>query len=250
MGHDRRGFKGGAKATTLNGGINNSVTTIPAVDLSTWAGVYTNGFATATINEGLSDEEVVTFTGISGNSLTGVTRGQGGTSAQAHASGTVQHTSQAVDFDEANEIVSGLSLCGARVYNDAAISIPTSTVTTLTFNQERYDTGALHSTSVNTSRLTAPRAGKYMVTANVEFAANATGYRQMYVVQNAVNIIASDLNPVSNASVVTHLCVSTLIDLAAADYMEVVVAQTSGGALNVNSVARFSPEFAMQWMAP
>lgn len=115
MAYERRGFKGGAKLTTLNGALSDSATTIPCSDLSTWTGVNTNGTATATISrstpdEPLSDEEIITFTGISGNSLTGVTRGQGGTTAQAHSSGArIEHTSQVRDVDEANEVVAGLN---------------------------------------------------------------------------------------------------------------------------------------------
>lgn len=99
----RRGYKGGARKTTIVGDISNAVTTITAADLSTWAGATSNGAATATINGGFSDEETITFTGISGNNLTGVTRGQAGTSAQAHSSGaTIEHTSSVTDFDDAN----------------------------------------------------------------------------------------------------------------------------------------------------
>ena len=46
-----------------------------------------------------------------------------------------------------------------NVYNNANISIATGTNTALTFNSERYDNAAMHSTSSNTQRITAPTGG-------------------------------------------------------------------------------------------
>lgn len=118
MSHERRGYKGGAAGTTLLGDLNDSSPNIPCVDLSSWAGVNTNGTATATINAGESDEEVVEFTGISGDTLTGCTRGAGGTLAQAHSStAEVIHSAQVKDFDEPNELVAQ-----AHTWTDSAVS--------------------------------------------------------------------------------------------------------------------------------
>lgn len=111
MAYTRRGFKGGVRATTLNGSINDGVTTIAGSDLSTWSGVTTNGPGTATISQGQSDEETITFTGVSSNNLTGVTRGAAGTTAQSHASGaSLDHTSSVTDFDEANAHIADTTL--------------------------------------------------------------------------------------------------------------------------------------------
>ena len=138
---------------------------------------------------------------------------------------------------------------GARVYNSAAESIPDGTVTLLTFDSERYDNGGLHSTVTNTGRLTAVKAGKYLITAHVEFATNATGYRGVILVLNAATQIAYlDLPAVSGAP--TELSISTLYHLAASDYVTVWVQQNSGGALDVANNPNWSPEFAMQWLGP
>lgn len=111
MAYARRGFKGGTRQTTLVGDINNSATTVPGADLSTWAGLTSNGDGTATINIGKADEEVITFTGISGNDLTGVTRGAAGTTNQSHTSGaTIDHTTSVTDADEANAHIADTTL--------------------------------------------------------------------------------------------------------------------------------------------
>lgn len=68
--------------TTLNGGINNSVTTIT---LTSTAGFDANGLANGfAIRIG---SEMINYTGVSGNQLTGCTRGQNGTSAASHSTG-------------------------------------------------------------------------------------------------------------------------------------------------------------------
>ena len=70
---------------------------------------------------------------------------------------------------------------GARVYNNANISIPDSTVTALTFNSERWDTDSIHSTVSNTSRLTAQTASKYDIKGNIKWASNSTGTRLIII---------------------------------------------------------------------
>lgn len=82
------------KQTTLNGSITDSVTTIPitnATNIQSPGYVVidrTNSSGTATPTA----REVVTFTGISGNSLTGCTRGADGSTAQAHVDGAIVET--------------------------------------------------------------------------------------------------------------------------------------------------------------
>lgn len=132
----------------------------------------------------------------------------------------------------------------ARVFNTAAISITTSgTNQALTFDSETYDLGDLHSTSVNTGRLTFPYAGTYIVSGHVEFASNATGYRQAFIRRNGSEALASLLVPAVNGAV-TVLSVSTLFLFAVNDYVELVVTQTSGAALNVDAVNFYTPYFA------
>lgn len=133
----------------------------------------------------------------------------------------------------------------ARVFNSAAISIPHDTATTLTFNSEQYDTTSLHSTASNTGRLTAPVAGKYLITAHVVFAGvAAAGLRYVSLVLNSTtNLATQQVNQDSTNP--SFLSVASVYPLAAGDYVTTVVLQTSGGALNVNRHAEYSPEFTM-----
>lgn len=105
----RRGHSGAATTTTLSAGISAGATSIDAVSLATWTGTTTNGPARATLTDGTTEEEIE-FTGVSSNTLTGVTRGVGGTSAAAWDAGaTLKHTSSVRDFDEANYWVAELA---------------------------------------------------------------------------------------------------------------------------------------------
>lgn len=77
-------------STTLNvgGGINNSQTT--GIVLTSVSGLNTNGGVlglTWSSTLDTSTYEVIIYTGISGNELTGVTRGAAGTSAKSHNNG-------------------------------------------------------------------------------------------------------------------------------------------------------------------
>ena len=65
------------QATTLNGDINDSVTTITLTSSSGFS-------ASGTVRIG---DELITYTGISSNDLTGCTRGTNSTSAASHSSG-------------------------------------------------------------------------------------------------------------------------------------------------------------------
>jgi len=132
---------------------------------------------------------------------------------------------------------------GARVYNNANISVADSTTTDLTFNSERFDTDAYHSTGTNTERLTAPVAGKYLITGNVRFAANATGFRQAVLILNGSTTIAATRQLAAGASVQNIMVVTTVFELAAGDYVTLRVFQSSGGNLNVEAQTNYSPEF-------
>lgn len=65
-------------ATTLNGALNNSDTTINVVD--------TTGFPTA--GYAVIETEIITYTGKTSSTLTGVTRGVDGSAAASHSSGS------------------------------------------------------------------------------------------------------------------------------------------------------------------
>ncbi len=99
-----------ATQTTLNGTINDTVTTITLTSVTgiTAPGVIVLDRQDGSGNNTASKREYISFTGISGSDLTGVTRGVAGSTAQSHSSGalveailTVTHWSDMVTFLQA-----------------------------------------------------------------------------------------------------------------------------------------------------
>lgn len=133
----------------------------------------------------------------------------------------------------------------ARVYNNAAISVANATLQALTFNSERFDSGGMHSTTGNTSRLTVPITGLYLIGATLGWDANATGYRGLHFRINGATYIATNMTASVTAARPVFHATTTLYQLAASEYVEAVVEQGSGGALNVQASGNYSPEF---WM--
>lgn len=134
---------------------------------------------------------------------------------------------------------------GAHVYYDAAQSIVDSTVTVLTFNSERFDTDDCHSNSVNPTRLTCRTSGIYAISGHVRFASNATGTRRLLLRLNGATFIAEQGVPALSGSITGISVAVAAYPLSANDYIELVVLQTSGGNLDVQSVGNVTPEFSM-----
>lgn len=137
-----------------------------------------------------------------------------------------------------------------RAYNNANLSIPASTVTTLTFNQERFDDpdNPMHDTSTNTSRITCKVAGLYLIGCHVSFNSIADGFMtQVFFRLNGATILGAHEHTTTDTQFEQHNCI-TLYKLAVNDYVEVRVQQTSGAAVNVLALGNYSPEFWAIWV--
>jgi hypothetical protein len=122
----------------------------------------------------------------------------------------------------------------ARATSAAGQSIPNNANTALTFGSEDFDVGGLHSTASNTSRLTAPSAGLWLIGATAEFTASAVGRRGLYLQANGGTIFAATLGAAVAFPAVT---VVSLYRLAAGQYVEALAYQDSGGAVLLNTNA-------------
>jgi hypothetical protein len=140
-----------------------------------------------------------------------------------------------------------------RVRRTIDQSIADNSNTAIQFNSEAFDTAAMHDNTTNNTRLTAPIAGKYLVTGNVTWAASAvdrrliefhktSGITQTVVAQNAVE-------PVSTASIPTIQNLTTVVDMAAGDYIELAVLQHTTVALNA-AASNEQPNFTLSWIGP
>ena len=134
-----------------------------------------------------------------------------------------------------------------RVFNSGSQSIAHNTETALTFDSERFDTDTMHSTVSLTNRVTINTAGLYLVTGTFQFALNGTGERRAILKVNATTYIGFG-QTAANLVVGSGLTIASVWKFAVADYVELRVQQTSGGALNIDALAAYSPEFTATWI--
>ena len=122
---------------------------------------------------------------------------------------------------------------GCQLTNTSNPSISNSTETGLSFNTELFDTDSYHSTSSNTGRITIPsgKTGYYLLLGTAQWDANLTGRREFILKKNGTKVIESDTAP--SASSYPTPMISWSVYAAAADYFEIYVVQTSGGALTI-----------------
>lgn len=127
------------------------------------------------------------------------------------------------------------------VYGSAAQSVADDTATDLTANSENFDNDSMHSTAVNTARITIQTAGRYLVFAQVVFAADADGRRALLFRVN--NTDDYNVQAVLSVGAVNSMAVSGVraLTLDVGDYVTCRVVHTAGAALNVtlNEFATF-----------
>lgn len=116
-----------------------------------------------------------------------------------------------------------------RVFHDATQNVLDSVDTALVFNTERYDTDNMHSTAVNTGRITINTAGLYLVFTHIAFQTD-NDYTQLYgyLRVNGNPPIIANLGMIGSLTDTTagpFLTTSTCWKFNVNDYVEVVVHQ-------------------------
>lgn len=135
-----------------------------------------------------------------------------------------------------------------RVFHSVNQSIANNADAVLAFNSERFDTAAMHDTVTNNSRITIPVAGLYLCQLNVSWAPNATGARVAHIRVNGATIISSVVEQAASTGVATRQFTGCTYKFVAGDYIEAIVFQNSGGALNAETFGNLSPEFSATWV--
>ena len=130
---------------------------------------------------------------------------------------------------------------GCQLRKSADQSISNNTDTATTFDTEDIDTDGFHSNVTNTSRITIPagKGGKYLVTMQTRFEANATGRRlgKLYKNGSIDSTFQFETPPMSSGA--TTMGNSFFMSLSATDYIEIFSFQTSGGSLNITNTGVF-----------
>lgn len=142
-----------------------------------------------------------------------------------------------------------VAVVGTSVYdNSGAKAIPASTLTPLTWNQENYDTEGWHSTSLNTSRITVDRTGKYMVTAVVNWDASATDatFNKIQARVNGSGTAAAQTTTPIGAATDTVQNLAFEVALSAGAYIEICAFHNSTTSKNIDTggtVNRFTVRY-------
>ncbi len=124
----------------------------------------------------------------------------------------------------------------ARVYTNAAFSLPSGATTSVDFVAEDYDTGSFHSNAANPERLTVPSTGYYHITCAIQITSlgNPDTGSILQLVKNGSSGWAQDLR-VHTATTTFAYLISTVILLSITDYVTFDFTQASGDAWSTKS---------------
>jgi len=146
-----------AYSTTLNGSISDSVTTLTlnsVTGLQNKNGVLVLDRQDSAGTDTPSKREYISFTGVSGSTVTGVTRGVAGSTAQSHADGAlveaildVTQWNDLVDIAKVEHTVTGAHIMANPTLTGAAIG--ERLVLTSIASIARVETGTLVATNIN-----------------------------------------------------------------------------------------------------
>ena len=129
-------------------------------------------------------------------------------------------------------------------------SMPNGTATVVNLPTEDFDSASLHD-GANPSRVTVPTAGVYAVTAGLTWAANGTASRQLQIrrttpvggVPTTSTVHSQIISSNGGADFFTIQTSSTLLKLAAGDYVELRGLQDTGNPLDL-----FGADLAVTWV--
>lgn len=128
-----------------------------------------------------------------------------------------------------------------QAYHSVDQSIPDEDGTVVALDSERYDTDGMHDPVTNNSRITFNTSGIYVVTFVCAFDGHTSGDRQALIRVNGSEFIAGhEKKALSSATMDCGMQVTAVELFCEGDYVEAVVKQDRGGALDLLAT-RYSP---------
>jgi cytoskeletal protein RodZ len=141
---------------------------------------------------------------------------------------------------------------GVRLVQQAAQSIASAVNTALTWGagSEERDTHNLHDTTTNPSRVTVAKTGRYQVFLTANMAAVTT--ISVIAATIAKNGVVQQPLPRTKPNTATSTTLSAFaeaeLDMTAGDYVEGMVSQTSGGAVNTQASGGVNSTFEVRYV--
>jgi hypothetical protein len=121
-------------------------------------------------------------------------------------------------------------------------SIANNTFTLISWDSEVFDTDGFHDNSTNNSRITIPsgKAGKYLITSQINWVANSSGSREISIYKNNANPIYTQYVPTTGECGTPTV---VILDLAVGDYVEAKGFQDSGAARSIKDYSVFQCQY-------
>jgi hypothetical protein len=189
----------------------------------------------------------VTSAGLAGGAVGTASIADGAVAGAKLADGAVAGAKLAAGAVDTSKMA---TLPGARVRSSASQTIPKGVSTPLVFNVTDSNTGGVYNAAQQT-RLTAPVAGTYMITAAIAWSNDPDGDRALAIRLNGSTVIAEvSANAVTNTAPEQN--VVTACHLNAGDYVQAMAwqYQTSTDSVDSWSSPNYAPLFTMNWIAP
>jgi hypothetical protein len=138
---------------------------------------------------------------------------------------------------------------GCFAYRGSDSVITTANAALVTFNALFYDNDAMIPSP--STDIAINSSGIYAVTANIEWAVNGTGWRQLAIIHRANAVDTIRAAQVTNASATANIQMNCAIILSCdkGESIRVQVQQTSGGNLTLNATG-YSPIVMVQRISP
>jgi hypothetical protein len=150
-----------------------------------------------------------------------------------------------------NVIQSGGVGCTSAVGNTKAVkttfpgtqSLPSGSPTNISFTSESLDTANLHDNATNPELLTAPAAGVYLITGDIQLAGSGSGTtRTLCIVGNLTSVADACVREAPSSAFNHRMSVTTIGVMGIGDSVRLNAFQDSGGALNLtgDGISEFS----------
>lgn len=139
---------------------------------------------------------------------------------------------------------------GVRLERTAAESTVSGTSVWVAWDKVDYDLGGMFAAG-QPNRVTAPIAGRYLITATVRWAADQSGRRALAIAYNeSVQIARSNVSAFASAPFSPEQTATTVYKMNAGDWVGVYVMQDSGGPLGLMTNVQNGVTFSVQWVGP
>ena len=137
-----------------------------------------------------------------------------------------------------------------RASRSANLTVANTTDTAVTWAAVNSDAWGCWN-AASPTYLSAPLTGRYMATAQVEFAGDADGFRQAWIRRNGSDVLGYVKQISAAAASPTNMVVATgAFDMTKADYVELVVRHNAGNDLVLNRDSTHNPHLTLIYLGP